>query len=126
MRPSTFIKIISFACLCTLSLTGCENHNSVNVMVTNKQETTISNVPVKVSMKEVCTLLHISSLPSPFVLNEKNMPVRYQYNARHDSILFIMPIIHKHSQKTFSINIEKPTLSKNFMRLRRANILIEK
>jgi hypothetical protein len=118
------MKTTIITILTILMLTSCDNHNSVNIIVTNAQPRTITNVKVKVSMKEVCSLLSIDSLPVPIVLNERNTPIPYSYNASHDSIQFVMPIIHIKSQKTFSVNIVQPSLMNTFLRIKRANIKI--
>lgn len=116
-----------FYCLPIFAVaTSCTNHNSINIIIANTQSHTLQNIKVAVSIKEVCTNLHIRSINSPLLLNEKNIPVKYEYNTTKDSIRFSVPIIHKNSQKTYSINRELPSLSNNFLRIRGENIRIDK
>lgn len=110
--------------LLSLMLCACDNKNSVNVIVTNTEQRDINNVRVDVSVKEVCRLLGITTM-KPIVLNEKNAIISYVYNGTHDSISFYMPVIHKDSQKTFSVNNEMPDMGNSFLRIRK-NIRMNK
>lgn len=116
------IKILALSLL--LTLCACDNRNSVNIIVTNTEQKDINNVRVDVSVDEVCRLLDIKTI-RPIVLNEKNTAINYKYNNLRDSISFYMPIIHKDSQKTFSVNNEIPDMSNSFLRIRK-NIRINK
>jgi hypothetical protein len=116
-------------CMLLIVLNACDNHSSVNIIVTNTQPRSIYLVNVSVSIKEVCKLLNNPNfkdeIAKPLVLNEKNEAIPYTFNAKGDTIRFVMPLIHKKSQKTFSISTEKPTLSNSFLRIRK-NIQIKR
>jgi hypothetical protein len=109
-----------------MALTSCTNHNAINIIITNTKQQTLQNVEVSVSLKEVCKNLAVDSIVDPILLNEKNLPVSYQYNSSRDSIRFSVPVIHIKSQKTYSINRDKPSLSNSFLRIRGENIRIDK
>lgn len=110
-------KLLPVALLILLFV-SCTSRTSVNIIVTNTQPHTIYNVEIVVSLSEVCRLMETDSIFSPIVLNEKNVSVPYTYSIHRDSIRFFMPIIHNESQKTFSINSQRPSLSNTFLRNR--------
>lgn len=112
--------------LILLTITSCTNHNSINIIIANTSETDLSNTRVCVSLKTICRNLDIPNIERPILLNEKNNTIGYQFNATKDSILFTVPIIHRNSQKTYSINKERPTLLNGFLRIRGENIRINK
>ncbi len=112
--------------LTLLIVAGCSNHNSINIIIANASQGDLNNTQVKVSLKEVCHNLDINDIDRPILLNEKNNVVTYQFNATKDSIIFTVPIIHRNSQKTYSINKEHPTLMNSFLRTSGENIRINK
>ncbi len=112
--------------LTLLIVAGCSNHNSINIIIANASQGDLNNTQVKVSLKEVCHNLDINDIERPILLNEKNNVVTYQFNATKDSIIFTVPIIHRNSQKTYSINKERPTLMNSFLRTSGENIRINK
>lgn len=118
--------VILFCIAVATSLTACTNHNAVNVIVVNKQQQTLQKVPVAISVKDICSNLGVERIERPIILNEKNLCVPYIYNKNRDSLLFEIPMIHKGSQKTYSINLKMPTLSDGLLRAKRNNIRIEK
>jgi hypothetical protein len=122
MRKIQFIGV----CLILLTIAGCTNHNSINIIIANTRQTDLYNTQVRVSLKTICHNLGIINMEEPILLNEKNNAVDYQLNATKDSIMFTVPIIHRNSQKTYSINKERPTLSNGFLRIRGENIRINK
>lgn len=122
MRKIQFILLY----LILLTTAGCTNHNSINIIIANTGQSELSNIQVKVSLKDVCHNLDVSELERPILLNEKNNAVTYQFNTSKDSIIFTVPIIHRSSQKTYSINRERPTLMNSFLRIRGENIRIDK
>lgn len=54
-----------------------------------------------------------------------NGHVRYTYNADTTAILFVVPTVRVHSQKTYSVNHQHISLIDNLFAFRSENIFIE-
>ena len=105
-----------------LAATSCTNTNTVNILIQNTGVKDLVNPEVAVSLEEVMGYLRTKK--SDVLLNEKNLPVTYTYNADSTSIIFFVPVIKKGSQKTYSINRRESRLVDNLFKFRQGNILV--
>lgn len=119
MKPHVFL----LAALC-LALTACTRSHTVNILISNTADHTLENHIVEVSMADLHANLTFEDGDSLIVLNEKNQPVGFQYNADRTAILFTVPLAQRGSQKNFSVSTGRTTLADNLFALRTRKILV--
>lgn len=107
-----------------LAATSCTNTNTVNILIQNTGVKDLVNPEVAVSLEEVMGYLRTKKSDVLILLNEKNLPVTYTYNADSTSIIFSVPVIKKGSQKTYSMNRRESRLVDNLFKFRQENILV--
>ena len=104
--------------------TSCTNTNSVNILIRNTGVKDLVNAEVVVSLEEVMGHLQTEKSDLLVLLNEKNLPIAYAYNADSTTIIFSVPAIKKGSQKTYSMNRREGRLVDNLFKFRQESILV--
>lgn len=104
---------------------SCANTSNVNILVTNLSDHDTTQVKVIVPVEEVTKHLDMQPTDTLFLLNEKNMPVDFNYSTDGNNIIFTVPVIKLHSQKNYSFNKSRNKLSDNLFRFRTASIIVE-
>ena len=119
MRKLLVIMIVALLCA------ACENKNTVNILISNRNDRDTTQVAVKVSVDEVLKHLNAQAPDSLILLNEKNQQVDFTVSPAGDNIEFVVPIVKARSQKNFSINTGNTQLSDNLFSFRKASISVD-
>ena len=117
-------KLIILA-LAAFSLTACENNNSVNILVSNTYTEPQRNKTVTVGLDEVHQWLGTTNADTLILLDERNQPLPYNYDASRSSIRFTVPVIQGRSQKNYTLNKTATRLRQNILAFRRKSIEVE-
>ncbi len=107
-----------------LTITSCTSSSSVNILIFNDSEVTVTNKMVEVPVTEIRQWLAVSPDDSLFLLNEKNEPVSYSYSVDRTTIRFMLPIAQKRSQKNYTLNTGDPALLDNLFAFRHQKIKV--
>lgn len=118
------MRHLASAAFAVTLLAACSNYNNVNVLITNRGANDVANCEVRVPVYKLQNSLQIKRGDTLTVLNERNIPVDYAYSADSSELVFHVPLIRKHSQKTYSVNRSRSQLSDNLFRFRRENIIV--
>ena len=116
-------KLIILA-LAAFSLTACENNNSVNILVSNTYTEPQRNKTVTVGLDEVHQWLGTTNADTLILLDERNQPLPYNYDASRSSIRFTVPVIQGRSQN-YTLNKSATRLRQNILAFRRKSIEVE-
>ena len=119
MRKLLVIMIVALLCA------ACENKNTVNILISNRNDRDTTQVAVKVSVDEVLKHLNAQAPDSLILLNEKNQQVDFTVSPAGDNIECVVPIVKARSQKNFSINTGNTQLSDNLFSFRTTSINID-
>lgn len=122
MRTFLFHLLAVFGLLSVL--TACTSSSTVNILIHNEGDNTLTNKTVEVPVGEIRQWLGVTSADSLYLLNEKNEPVKYVYNADRSVIRFTLPIAQKRSQKNYSVNAGDPALLDNLFAFRQQKIRV--
>ena len=120
----TFLTYLFSMISLSVVLTSCTSSSTVNILILNNGEQTLTNKTVEVPVVEARQWLGATPDDSLYLLNEKNDPVRYTYNADRTAIRFTLPIAQKRSQKNYSVNIGDPSLMDNLFAFRQKKIRV--
>lgn len=120
----TFLTYLFSMISLSAVLTSCTSSSTVNILILNNGEQTLTNKTVEVPVVEARQWLGATPDDSLYLLNEKNEPVRYTYNADRTAIRFTLPIAQKRSQKNYSVNIGDPSLMDNLFAFRQKKIRV--
>lgn len=120
----TFLTYLFSMISLSVVLTSCTSSSTVNILILNNGEQTLTNKTVEVPVVEARQWLGATPDDSLYLLNEKNEPVRYTYNADRTAIRFTLPIAQKRSQKNYSVNIGDPSLMDNLFAFRQKKIRV--
>ena len=120
----TFLTYLFSMISLSVVLTSCTSSSTVNILILNNGEQTLTNKTVEVPVVEARQWLGATPGDSLYLLNEKNEPVRYTYNADRTAIRFTLPIAQKRSQKNYSVNIGDPSLMDNLFAFRQKKIRV--
>lgn len=118
------MKKIALVLVCLICL-SCTNTNTVNILITNKSGKDLSNKEVVVSVSDIRERLQTTREDTLLVMNEKNIQIAYSYNSDSSNIRFVVPLLKKNSQKTYSVNRSHSRLSENLLKFRSENIMID-
>lgn len=122
MRTFLFHLLAVFGLL--FVLTSCTSSSTVNILIHNEGDNTLTNKTVEVPVGEIRQWLGVTPADSLYLLNEKNEPVKYVYNADRSVIRFTLPIAQKRSQKNYSVNAGDPALLDNLFAFRQQKIRV--
>lgn len=122
MRTFLFHLLAVFGLL--FVLTACTSSSTVNILIHNEGDNTLTNKTVEVPVGEIRQWLGVTPADSLYLLNEKNEPVKYVYNADRSVIRFTLPIAQKRSQKNYSVNAGDPALLDNLFAFRQQKIRV--
>lgn len=122
MRTFLFHLLAVFGLL--FVLTSCTSSSTVNILIHNEGDNTLTNKTVEVPVGEIRQWLGVTPADSLYLLNEKNEPVKYVYNADRSVICFTLPIAQKRSQKNYSVNAGDPALLENLFAFRQQKIRV--
>lgn len=117
-------KLIILA-LAAFSLTACDNNNSVNILVSNTYTEPQRNKTVTIGLDEVHQWLGTTNADTLILLDERNQPLPYIYDASRSSIRFTVPVIQGRSQKNYTLNKSATRLRQNILAFRRKSIEVE-
>ena len=120
----TFLTYLFSMISLSAVLTSCTSSSTVNILILNNGEQTLTNKTVEVPVVEARQWLGATPDDSLYLLNEKNEPVRYTYNADRTAIRFTLPIAQKRSQKNYSVNTGDPSLMDNLCAFRQKKIRV--
>lgn len=120
----TFLTYLFSMISLSVVLTSCTSSSTVNILILNNGEQTLTNKTVEVPVVEARQWLGATPGDSLYLLNEKNEPVKYTYNADRTAIRFTLPIAQKRSQKNYSVNIGDPSLMDNLFAFRQKKIRV--
>ena len=120
----TFLTYLFSMISLSVVLTSCTSSSTVNILILNNGEQTLTNKTVEVPVVEARQWLGATPNDSLYLLNEKNEPVRNTYNADRTAIRFTLPIAQKRSQKNYSVNIGDPSLMDNLFAFRQKKIRV--
>ncbi|MBR6946221.1 MAG: hypothetical protein IKH64_09815 [Prevotella sp.] len=122
MRTFLFHLLAVFGLL--FVLTSCTSSSTVNILIHNEGDNTLTNKTVEVPVGEIRQWLGVTPADSLYLLNEKNEPVKYVYNADRSVIRFTLPVAQKRSQKNYSVNAGDPALLDNLFAFRQQKIRV--
>ena len=105
-------------------LVSCTSSSTVNILIHNEGDSTLMNKTVEVPVAEIRQWLGVMPEDSLYLLNEKNEPVKYVYNADRSVIRFTLPVAQKRSQKNYSVNAGDPALLDNLFAFRQQKIRV--
>lgn len=120
----TFLTYLFSMISLSVVLTSCTSSSTVNILILNNGEQTLTNKTVEVPVVEARQWLGATPDDSLYLLNEKNEPVRYTYNDDRTAIRFTLPIAQKRSQKNYSVNTGDPSLMDNLFAFRQKKIRV--
>ncbi|MGN1375108.1 MAG: hypothetical protein ACI4V5_00990 [Prevotella sp.] len=118
------MKKIALALVCIICL-SCTNTNTVNILITNRSGKDLSNKEIAVSVSDIRERLQTTEEDTLIVMNEKNIQIVYHYDNDSSNIIFVVPLLRKNSQKTYSVNRSHSRLSENLLKFRSENIMID-
>ena len=72
-----------------------------------------------------CISEYIQNFLQKLKMNEKNIQIAYSYDSDSSNIRFVVPLLKKNSQKTYSVNRSHSRLSENLLKFRSENIMID-
>ena len=124
MKSVNKIRLFLGICFLGLLMSSCTNTGTVNILIANSGTDDCHNVQVAVAMNDIKTHLSINEGDTLTLLNEANRKVSFAFTPNGDSIVFVIPVINRASQKNYTINSHDKRLIDNLFRFRTANIIV--
>lgn len=105
-----------------LMFTGCSEHKSVNLLISNPTNGTLKDQQVGVPLNELHEYLLFDEATQLLLLNEKNEPVNFRIQPEKQRLEFVVPLVMPRAQKQFTLCTEMPSLWSNLFAFRRRSI----
>ena len=119
MRKLLVIMVVALLCA------ACENKNTVNILISNRNDRDTTQVAVKVSVQEILKHVDVATVDQLTLLDEKNEEMPFTTTADGMSIEFVVPRANARSQKNYSLNATDNNLSNNLFSFRKASISVD-